>query len=132
MPKGKKPMREKTLQERCPSLLELIDEEIDEAYQLAVVDPNIEEEADEADVFDPTEYNWMIYLPERVAEALGEELFARVPEELEKVDTFEEIYDAEGDLLALRSDLSEEEILQIVLEKLEALARRKIEEGEDG
>ncbi len=120
------------LLERYPTLLGLFeDEDLDERRFFVVVDPNVEEEADEADVFDPTEYNWMIFLPERIAEAFGEELFARIPRELETIEAFEDFYDAEEDLYGVKCDLEEEEIAELILEKLEALATEKKENPQD-
>ncbi|ADV46851.1 hypothetical protein [Nitratifractor salsuginis] len=124
-------MREReTLLQNYPTLMSLFDDEdLDERRYFVVVDPNVEEEADEADVIDPTEYNWMIYLPERIAEAFGEELFAKIPQELAKVEAFEDFFDAEEDLYGVQCDLDEERIAAHVLEVLETLAREK-KEGE--
>jgi hypothetical protein len=117
------------LLEKCPTLLSLFEEEdLDERRYFAVVDPNVEEEADEADVIDPTEYNWMIFLPERVREAFGEELFARIPRELAKVEVFEDFFDAEEDLYGVQCDLDEESIAWKVMDVLESLAREKVKE----
>jgi hypothetical protein len=112
-----------------PTLMSLFEEEdLDERRFFVVVDPNVEEEADEAEVIDPTEYNWMIYLPERIAEAFGEELFARIPGELAKVEAFEDFFDAEEDLYGVQCDLDEESIARCVMEVLESLARERVSE----
>ncbi len=106
-----------------PKLLSLFDDEdLDERRYFVVVDPNVEEEADEADVIDPTEYNWMIYLPERIKEAFGEELFARIPQELAKIEIFEDFFDAEEDLYGVRCNLDEDSIAVEVMRVLESLA----------
>ena len=113
------------LVERYPTLMSLFEDDLDERRYFVVVDPNVEEEADEADVFDPTEYNWMIFLPERIQETLGEELFARIPRELEKLEAFEDFFDAEEDLYGAQCDLEEEQIAELVMEVLERLAKER-------
>ena len=85
-----------------PNLMKLFDdEELDERRFFVVVDINIEDEADEADVFDPTEYNWMVFFPERVKEALGDELFSKLYSELESMDIVEDILDDGDDLFGI-------------------------------
>ena len=111
----------------CPNLLKLIEEDIDESRYLVVVDPNIEDEADEADIIDPTEYNWMVFIPDRVEQALGEELFSRIPSKLSEMEIFEDFFDAERDLYGIQSDIDEERIREIVLTLLDRLAVEKIE-----
>ncbi len=115
------------LLQKYPNLMALFDEELDEQRFLVVVDPNVEEEADEAEVIDPTEYNWMVYLPERIKEALGEELFEKIPQKLVELEVFEDFFDAEEDLYGIECDLDEEQIAQSVLEILESLAIEKKE-----
>ncbi len=117
------------LLERYPNLMALFeDEDLDERRYFVVVDPNVEEEADEAEAIDPTEYNWMVFLPERIREAFGEELFTQIPRELEKVEEFEDFFDAEEDLYGVQCDLEEESIARKVMEVLESLAGVRREE----
>lgn len=119
----------KELLERYPHLMALFDDEdLDERRYFVVVDPNVEEEADEADVIDPTEYNWMVFLPERIREMLGEELFSRIPGELAKIEEFQDFFDAEEDLFGVQCDLDEETIAQTVLQVLDTLAKKRNEE----
>jgi len=121
--------REKLL-ENYPHLMSLVDEELDELRYFVVVDPNVEEEADEADVFDPTEYNWIVYFPERVKEALGEEKFSRIYERLEALETVEDIMMDDEDLFGIRcADEEEERVAVTVMSVLEELARELNEEG---
>uniref|UniRef100_UPI0025D66417 hypothetical protein n=1 Tax=Nitratifractor sp. TaxID=2268144 RepID=UPI0025D66417 len=91
-------------------------------------DPNVEEEADEAEVVDPTEYNWMVFLPERIREALGEERFAQIPRRLAEIEEFEDFFDAEEDLYGVQCNLDEETIAQKVMAVLDALVADKKEE----
>ncbi|WP_456431448.1 hypothetical protein [Nitratifractor sp.] len=113
----------------CPTLLKRVgDEDLDERRFFVVVDPNVEEEADEAEVVDPTEYNWMAYIPDRVREAVGEERFGKLPGLLREVEEFADVLDAEEDLFGIRCDLDEEAIAERILEVLERLAL-EAEEG---
>ncbi|WP_457605794.1 hypothetical protein [Nitratifractor sp.] len=115
-------MEHESLLESFPRLRELMG--VEELRHLLVIDPNIEEEADEADIFDPTEYNWMLFFPERVREGLGEELFALLPERLERVEIFQDlIEDGEGDLFGFWcEECDEERIARAALEVLDSLA----------
>ena len=117
------------LLERYPNLMALFeDEDLDERRYFVVVDPNVEEEADEAEVVDPTEYNWMVFLPERIREALGEERFAQIPRRLAEIEEFEDFFDAEEDLYGVQCNLDEETIAQKVMAVLDALVADKKEE----
>jgi len=120
------------LKSNFPNLIKLFDdEELDEIRYFVVVDPNIEEEADEADVFDPTEYNWMIFFPERVKEYLGDEIFSTLAQELQKIEIFKDILDDDEDLYGVLCEESEERIAEEVLKVLDRLAKRRLEETDE-
>jgi len=117
------------LKSNFPNLIKLFDdEELDEIRYFVVVDPNIEEEADEADVFDPTEYNWMIFFPERVKEYIGDEIFSTLGRELQSLEIFKDILDDDEDLYGVLCEESEEKIIEEVLKVLDKLAKRRLEE----
>ena len=117
------------LKSNFPNLIKLFDnEELDEIRYFVVVDPNIEEEADEADVFDPTEYNWMIFFPERVKEYIGDEIFSTLGRELQSLEIFKDILDDDEDLYGVLCEESEERIIEEVLKVLDRLAKRRLEE----
>jgi len=123
-------MERERLVESYPHLTSLLDEELDELRYFVVVDPNVEEEADEADVFDPTEYNWIVYLPERIKEALGEEKFAQIYERLDALELVEDLMMDEEDLFGIRSaEEDEEKVAAEVMAALEGLARELKEES---
>jgi hypothetical protein len=116
-------MDREELLKNYPNIMKLLDEDIDERRFLVVVDPNVEEEADEADVFDPTEYNWMIFFPERIKEALGEELFSKLPKIVEELEIVEEFFADDEDLFGIWSESTEEEIANEILKVLDDLAK---------
>ena len=112
-----------------PNLMKLFDDEdLDERRYFVVIDPNIEEEADEADVFDPTEYNWMIFFPERVKEVLGDELFGTLFSEIESLEIIEDILDDGDDLFGVLSKSDEEQISNQVMQILDKLALKRLED----
>jgi hypothetical protein len=116
-------MSREELLKQFPNIMALLEDDIDETRYLVVVDPNVEEEADEADVFDPTEYNWMVFFPERIKEALGEELFSKLPEMVKGLDIVEDFLDDDEDLFGILSQADEETITKRVLEVLDNLAK---------
>ncbi len=112
-----------------PNLMKLFDDEdLDERRYFVVIDPNIEEEADEADIFDPTEYNWMIFFPERVKETLGDELFGTLFSEIESLGIIEDILDDGDDLFGVLSKSDEEQISNQVMQILDKLALKRLED----
>ncbi len=117
------------MKQNYPNLMKLFsDDDLDERRYFVVVDPNVEDEADEADVFDPTEYNWMIFFPERVKDALGDELFSTIYSELESLDMVEDILDDGEDLFGIQCGEDEEVIADRVMKILDRLAQRRLEE----
>ena len=117
------------LKKDYPNLMQLFnDEDLDERRYFVVIDPNIEEEADEADIFDPTEYNWMIFFPERVKEALGDELFGTLFSEIESLGIIEDILDDGDDLFGVLSKSDEEQIANQVMQILDKLALKRLED----
>ena len=116
-------MSREELLEKYPDIMKLLDDDIDEVRFLVVVDPNIEDEADEADVFDPTEYNWMIFFPDRIKEALGDEIFAKLPEMVDSLEFVEDFFADDEDLFGVWSGASEDEITEAILNILNSLAK---------
>ena len=117
------------LKKDYPNLIQLFnDEDLDERRYFVVIDPNIEEEADEADIFDPTEYNWMIFFPERVKETLGDELFGTLFSEIESLEIIEDILDDGDDLFGVLSKSDEEQISNQVMQILDKLALKRLED----
>ncbi len=109
------------LLKRFPKIMSRMDEDTDELRYLMVVDANLydPEIDDEFDVFDPNDYNFMIYLPETLQEAVGLEVLKELPDLIEEREIFESFLNAEGDLFGAKSDLDEEGVALKVLEIIE-------------
>ena len=111
-----------SLQSKYPNLLSKIDEDIDETRFLITVDVNYDDEdTDEFDIFNPDEYNYLIYINERVQKALGEEKMNELISKLESLEIFENFINDEIDLYGVYSTKSEEEIEEKVLNTVEEL-----------
>lgn len=112
-----------SLKSKYPNLLSKIDEDIEESRLLITVDVNYDDEdSDEFDIFDPDEYNYLIYINERVQNALGEENMQKLIKELEQLDIFENFINDEIDLYGVYSQKSEAEIEEEVLKTIERLS----------
>ncbi len=112
-----------SLKSKYPNLLSKIDEDIDESRFLVTVDINYDDEdSDEFDIFDPQEYNYLVYINERVQNALGEEKMQKLIQELEKLDIFENFINDDIDLYGVYSQKDEEEIVEEVLKTIEKIA----------
>jgi hypothetical protein len=105
-----------SLKEQFPSLLEKIEDQVFEVRDLVVVDENYDDiDTDEFDVFDPEEYNFLVYVTERVQEALGEERFERFLKRLEAEERFESFFAHERDMYGLKTEgMSEEDIAMLI------------------
>jgi hypothetical protein len=104
-----------------PRLIAGIEEEITDVRELVVIDVNYDDvDSDEFDVFDPSDYNFLVYVTERVQKVLGEERLKSVLEKLQKSSDFKDLYINEIDMYGVMTELDEEEIAQRFLEAMEA------------
>ncbi len=109
-----------SLKDRYPNLLSRISDEIFDLRDLIVVDENYDDiDSDEFDIFDPEDYNFLVYIPERVQEAMGKEKFDTLAKKIESTGIFEEFFAAEEDMYGLRCDLDEEGVAHKILEMIE-------------
>ncbi len=117
-------MQREQLEQNYPKLMELFadNDEVEEVRHLVVVDVNYDDlDDDEFDVFDPQEYNYLVYITDRVQESLGEEVFKSVPRALEDSKLFENFFDSEPDLYGIKYNGDEESVAKIVLNTIEEL-----------
>jgi len=111
-----------TLRSTYPKLFSKVDDEIDELRYLLVIDENFNDvDSDEFDAIDPEDYNYLVYVTERLQEALGEEgmvTFIKVLEAHKDVALF---YLSDVDLYGIQTDLDDEGIAKMILEIVETI-----------
>jgi hypothetical protein len=65
----------------------------------------------------------MIFFPDRIKEALGDEVFKRLPEKVENLDIVDEFFADDEDLFGVWSNSNEDELISKVLEVVDELAK---------
>jgi hypothetical protein len=107
-------MVELNLKDKYPNIYsKLSDDEkdLDELRYFVVVDENYEDiDDEELDVFDPADYNYLVYVTERLSNILTEEGLKELYLTLENADFLENFLGSEEDLYGVKSSLSEEEL----------------------
>ena len=110
------------LSETYPKLFEKIEDKefVETLYDLISVDENYDDEdMEEDDVYDPSEYNYLLYITERLQNAIGEEKFKLLKNRIESVEFIEDFIDNEEDLYGIKSSLEAEEIAKNLLDIVE-------------
>jgi len=114
------------LKNRFPTLLSKLEDDIDELRYLIVIDENYEDiDDEELDVFDPNDYNYLVYLTERVSNALGEDGLKKLYTTLDENNIFENFLASEEDLYGIKSDLEEEKVAYAILEIVEDILKEE-------
>lgn len=110
------------LRERFPTIMAALDEDIDESRFLILVDVNYDDvDSDEFDVFDPSDYNYLIYITERLQLAMGEERMQKFIEQIAESGVFEDFYAPEIDAYGVMTQLDQEAIMIEILGRMERL-----------
>jgi hypothetical protein len=111
-----------TLRANYPKLFSKLKDEVDEVRYLVVIDKNFDDvDSDEFDAIDPEDYNYLVYITERLQEVLGEEgivSFIKILEAHKDVALF---YLSEVDLYGIQTNLEDEDIEKMVLELVESV-----------
>lgn len=114
-------MNAQMLRSQYPKIFSTLDKDIDEVRFLVVVDKNFDDvDSDEFDAIDPEDYNYLVYVTERLQNVLGEEgmvSFIKMLEAHKAVDLF---YLSEVDLYGIQTHLEDEGIAKMVLDIAEA------------
>ena len=114
-------MNSETLRSNYPKIFSTLDDDVDEVRFLVVVDKNFDDvDSDEFDAIDPEDYNYLVYVTERLQEVLGEEgmvSFIKTLEAHKDVDLF---YLSEVDLYGIQTNLDDNAIATMVLDIAEA------------
>jgi len=104
------------LKETYPKIFSKLDEEVDEIRFLVVVDKNFNDvDSDEFDAIDPEDYNYLVYVTERLQAVLGEEGMVAFIKKLEAHEAVELFYLSEVDLYGIQTSLEDEAIATMVL-----------------
>ncbi len=109
-----------SLSTKYPKLFEKLEDQELELRHLLNVDHNYEDYDSEEYEFDFEEYNHVIYIAEPLQLALGEKIDEFMVK-LHDMDVFENFLASEIDLYAVKSELNEEQIAQLILELVEEL-----------
>jgi len=106
--------------------LDDIDKDLDELRYFVVVDENYEDiDDEELDVFDPNDYNYLVYITERLSAILTLDGLKKLYLTLEKADFIENFLGSEEDLYGVKSNLNEDELGVKILELAEAIIKDK-------
>jgi hypothetical protein len=116
------------LKDKFPNLYEKIeDQDLDETRYFVVVDENYEDiDDEELDVFDPNDYNYLVYVTERTQNALGEDGLKKLYFSLEKDENIENFLASEEDLYGVKSNLDDEELSMLVLNLVESILKEEV------
>ncbi len=109
-----------SLKNDYPALISKIEETIDDIRDLVVVDENYDDvDSDEFDIYDPSEFNFLIYLTERVQNVLEGDQLVNIINNLSVAEEFETFYASEEDMYGVYSGLDEDGVARVVLDAVE-------------
>ncbi len=112
-----------SLEKKYPKLFGLLEDTtfVDSPRDLVVVDENYDDiDSDEFDVFDPSDYNFLVYITPRVQDALGEKGIGQLVKRLESDERFEDFFASEIDMYGIKvTDMDEESIGDLIIKVIE-------------
>ena len=109
------------LQKQYPKLFTKLEDKELELRHLLNVDENYEDFDSEEYEFDFEDYNYVIYIADPVQEALGESKMEEFMVKLHDKETFENFFASETDLYGVKTSLSREELIALVLDQVEEI-----------
>ena len=110
------------LKTQYPKLFSKLLEEVDEVRYLVVVDKNFDDvDSDEFDAIDPEDYNYLVYITERLQNAMGEEKMVAFIKQLEAHKDVALFYLSDADLYGIQTNLEDEAIEKMVLDVVESV-----------
>ena len=104
---------------KYPKLFDKLEDKEVEVRHLLNVDENYEDFDSEEYEFNFEEYNYVIYVAELIQEALGKEKMEEFMVKLHDKDAFINFLASENDLYGVKSTLSKDEVVDLVLELVE-------------
>ena len=115
-------MNIETLRSTYPKLFSKVDNALDELRYLLVIDENFNDvDSDEFDAIDPEDYNYLVYVTERLQVVLGEVGMVTFIKALEAHKSVALFYLSEADLYGIQTNLEEEGIAKMILEIIEEI-----------
>jgi len=106
-----------------PKLYKKIEDKefVEDLSDLVNVDVNYDDEdSEEVDVFDPEDYNYIVYINERVQNAIGKDKLSLLKEKIQNLKEIENFIDSEDDLYGIKCDLPEDEIAKKIVDIIES------------
>jgi len=114
------------LKTKYPTLFSKLEDEIFSLRELIVIDENYADiDDEEVDVFDPNDYNYLVYIAENVSNILGEDGLKELYTKLDEDKVFDEFLASEEDLYGIMTNKSEEEIAFVILDIVEAIISKE-------
>jgi hypothetical protein len=113
----------KDLRSGYPKLFERLPEEDFPLRELMVIDENINDgDVDELDEIDSSEYNYIVYIAERLQNALGGvDSLVELAKSLDEDSRLGEYMPVEEDLYGIQFDGSEDELVRLIFGHIERL-----------
>jgi hypothetical protein len=114
------------LQNRYPTIFSKLEEDISELRELVVIDENYADiDDEEVDVFDPNDYNYLVYITENLSSVLGEDGLKKLYTKLDSSKVFDEFLASEEDLYGVMSQKSEEDVAYTILDIVEDILKEE-------
>jgi predicted house-cleaning noncanonical NTP pyrophosphatase (MazG superfamily) len=111
-----------SLKDEFPKVYNNLDNEYDELRYLVAVDENYDDiDSDEFDAFNPEDYNYIVYVNDRIQEIIGESGMKKLVDILENQNIFEDFLATDIDNYGVKSDLSEDGVAKKILEIVEGM-----------
>jgi len=108
------------IQETYPNLYKTLPDDVPELRYLLVIDVNYDDEdSDEFDAIDPEDFNFLLYVTERLQKAVGEPVIVELVKTLKAHKDIKDFYLSDVDLYGIQTELDEEGIAHMVLGTLE-------------
>ena len=110
------------LKQTYPNIFSGLDDDIDEVRYLVVVDKNYDDEdSDEFDAIDPEDYNYLVYITERLQTLFAEGGMVALAKYLESHSRVDLFYLSEIDLYGIQTEMTQKQIEQMILQYVEEL-----------
>ncbi len=109
-----------TLVNNYPNLMGNFVDDIEGLRTLLVIDENEDDpDGENLDIFEPDEFNYLVYVTDAVQGIVGKEGMQRVVEQLESTDLFQNFYSSEIDLYGVKTLKDANDIANVILSVME-------------